>query len=394
MKRIFSLSFVLGLFTLATALPTFAQDSTRVNEVVTLDDTTPSIDVVITLPQDTTGAVSVNVQDASVKLTDWAGNTVFYEADPRIHAVELNIAPNTGSHTLTVERLPEVAQAFVRVNGLAEISTTGTAEFVQIDSVSLNQERALPLTTAIPGGSVLISIPSESRTGVITANYAGIKGTSQLVDAAGAVIATAYSDIDSMNIYIDSGDYLLTLVAEQLPGGESVAGIRAMPVENSDFTLLAVPANVNTQVNHEAQVVATGSDCTATIAASSVNLRSGPGTGYSILNYGYLNDTFPVGGINPEGNWVVIGTEDGNSAWIARSATFLDGTCSGLTTYNIPLREAQPAEVVIQTIPAPITSFSISGSSSAGGGGDERDHEDEHDDDDHDEHEGGDHDDD
>ena len=85
------------------ALPALAQDNTN---LITLNDATPAIDVVITLPPDTTGTVSLTIAQAAITLTDSANVVVFHAADARLHAVELNIAPNSGSHTLTVERLP------------------------------------------------------------------------------------------------------------------------------------------------------------------------------------------------------------------------------------------------------------------------------------------------
>ena len=72
---------------------------------------------------------------------------------------------------------------------------------------------------------------------------------------------------------------------------------------------------------------------------SSVNLRSGPGTGYSVLGYGYLNENYVVGGRNPENNWIVVGTDSG-SAWMALTGVNLQGACDALTVFNIPLRDA------------------------------------------------------
>ncbi|HEX2905792.1 MAG TPA: hypothetical protein VHO69_02950, partial [Phototrophicaceae bacterium] len=105
MKR---LLFPLFFLILVTALPAFAQDNAN---LITLNDATPAIDVVITLPPDTTGTIALDFSGAAVRLTDANKNVVFKAADSRLHGLELNIAPNSNAHTLTVERLPGLAEA-------------------------------------------------------------------------------------------------------------------------------------------------------------------------------------------------------------------------------------------------------------------------------------------
>jgi uncharacterized protein YraI len=159
-----------------------------------------------------------------------------------------------------------------------------------------------------------------------------------------------------------------------------VAGVRAVSAENGGFTVIEAPAPA-------AETVFTaGNSCSATVTVSSANLRSGPGTGYSVLDYAYRGENYPVGGRNPENNWVVIGTSDGGSAWLSLSVAQMQDACAELTVFNVPLRNAAPAQIVIN---APSSSSSIASAGSGGGGGysDEDDHHehegdhDEHDDD-------------
>ena len=95
MKR-FSL-LLLAVFVLVTG-QVFAQDT----NVITLDDTNPSISATISQPANTTGVVTINLNMAVVTLTDTNGMIVFSSTDPRVHYLELSIAPNSGSHTLTI----------------------------------------------------------------------------------------------------------------------------------------------------------------------------------------------------------------------------------------------------------------------------------------------------
>jgi uncharacterized protein YraI len=106
-------------------------------------------------------------------------------------------------------------------------------------------------------------------------------------------------------------------------------------------------------------------DCTASVIVSSVNLRSGPGTGYSIIGYGYRDEAFPVGGTNPEHNWVVIATDSG-SAWVSDGVARLNGACDGLTVFNVPFRDAQPAPVIVVTPDPQVIIQSVPSGSSSG----------------------------
>jgi uncharacterized protein YraI len=76
-----------------------------------------------------------------------------------------------------------------------------------------------------------------------------------------------------------------------------------------------------------------------------VNLRSGPGTGYSQIGTSPLNERLPVGGRNVENNWLLVGTHSG-SAWVSQQYVRTEGDCGSLPTYNIPLQDAQPTVLV------------------------------------------------
>jgi len=65
MKRLSLTIAALIILSLATVLPTLAQNAA---DVITLNDSTPAIDVAITLPADTTGTVALDFSGAAVRL--------------------------------------------------------------------------------------------------------------------------------------------------------------------------------------------------------------------------------------------------------------------------------------------------------------------------------------
>jgi hypothetical protein len=356
MKRLMIVLF--GLMLLGAFLPVMGQT----DSLITLNDLTPAINVNVTLPPDATGVVSLNLSMAAVTVTDAQGNTVFQEADARVHAVELSLAPNSGSHVIRVERLPGVTEANVMIQSLADLTDTGKAEFVQFENVSFNQERALPLGPASPGHTLALNLPMDMP-GIVTTTFRGGNVTSQFVDSNGAVVATSSGGgIDGLNMILAGGAYTLTLMGNGL-SQDITAGVRLMSADTLGVNLLPIPAN-NLPVADTSTTVATtsGEACAAVINSSSVNLRSGPGTAYSVLEYGYFNQTLAVGGTNQEQNWLVVGGQSG-SAWIARELVQLNGACDALTVFNIPLRNAQPATLIVQAAPSQI----IPPASSSGG---------------------------
>lgn len=338
MKRL-SLILLVTVGMLALALPALAQQDNP--DLIMLNDATPAIDVVITLPADTTGTLSLDLALASVTLTDANDAVVFTAADERLHGLEFNIVPNSGTHTLTVERLPGVTEAYVSVVSLPEMTVGGTVELVEGGTLVLNEEAALALNTDNPGGTVSVEVPEET-VGVVTATFPGAFATTQLVDSDGVLLAESTGGhVDALTFVLDGGSYDFTVLGTNLTG-TVIAGVRAVSVEDGGFAVIEAPAP-----SAETVTEAGTGDCTAIVTASSANLRSGPGTGYSVLGYAYRGENYPVGGQNQENNWIVIGTSDGGSAWLSLSAAQTDGTCDTLTVFDTPTQDAAPAQITI-----------------------------------------------
>ncbi len=344
MKQITML--VLVMVALVMISPAMGQS----DNTIILNDATPSITASVTLPPDSTGVVSLNFSMASVVVTDSSGKIAFQTADSRVHNVELSLSPNSGPHTIKVERLPGAMEAVVVINSLPDLTNTGQAQFIDSNTITLNQERALQLTPSAPGTNIDLSIPLNTM-GAITATFPGGTMASHFIDSEGRLVAiSSGGGVDGLNMVLEGGSYALSLLGNNLTA-DLTAGVRVMSAPETAFPILQAPASNQVVANTNQTVVPA---CTATIINTSVNLRSGPGTGYSVLGYGYFNEIMPVGGTNPEQNWIVVGRDDGSSGWLAKDLTQLSGICSGLTVFNIPLRDAPPAQIIVQA-PPPVT---------------------------------------
>ncbi len=367
MKR----AVILLVLILSSLLVPSQADAQGGDDVITLNDATPGIDVVITLPPDTTGAVILEVQGAAVQLTDHAGNIVFSTTDLRVQGLELRFAPNADAHTLSIERLPGVPEAYAIISSQIDLTETGSGMLVSNDTLQLQQESDAVLDLNAPSHTMNVSTPTPDPV-AITATFPGAGVTWQLVDESGMAVATLYAgQIDGISMVLDGGDYQVSML-NSTPSEATVANVRVMPATNTALAS-AMPATAT-----PATTTSTTALCTTTIAVSSINMRSGPGTGYSVLQYGYRGEEFMIGGTNPIGNWLLIALPNGGSAWMARDLGSEQGSCNELAVYNIPTRDAPTPAVVIQTIP---------GSDASSPGffdDDDDDHDDDDDDDDDD----------
>jgi uncharacterized protein YraI len=318
---------------LLTVQAIFAQQNA--SDAIALNDETPGVDVVITPAPNTTGVVSVELTQASVTVVDSLGNTTFQMADARVHKLELRLAPGTGSYTLSVERLPGVTDAYVRITSQADLTDLG--QTVLIDNaqqpLAIQQAVDLPLTGAAPSQVAAFNIPADQQ-GTLKASFPGAPVTAQVVDSSGQVLATLTGGgFDGMSMVLDSGSYQLTLLNTN-PAQQTVANMEVAQ---------ALPSVLDSEI----PALVAQSACVMTVDAASVNLRSGPGTGYSVMNYGFREEQFQVGGQNADGSWLVVATSDGGSAWVSRDTGVLTNACDNLAVYDIPYRAAPEPQIVV-----------------------------------------------
>jgi uncharacterized protein YraI len=344
MKRYIVVLITVTMFasSLLTVQTLFAQQNP--SDAIALNDATPGVDVVITPALNTTGVVSLELVQASVTVVDSLGNTTFQMADARVHKLELRLAPGTGSYTLSAERLPGVAEAYVRITSQADLTDVG--QTILIDNaqqpLGIQQALDLPLNGAAPSQVAAFNIPADQQ-GTLKASFPGAPVTAQVVDNTGKVLATLIGGgFDGVSMVLDSGSYQLTLMNTNPAQQQTVANMEVAQ---------ALPSVLDSEI----PALVAQSTCMMTVSNASVNLRSGPGTGYSVINYGFRNEQFQVGGQNADGSWLVIGMSDGGSAWVSRDLGTLTNTCDSLTVYDIPYRDApQPQVVVVQQQPSTV----------------------------------------
>ena len=311
----------------------------------------------INLPPDATGVVAMETRDVTVQLLNANGEVIFESSDPRLQALELRIAPNTGQHQLIIERSTSAATGMVRLHSqfdirtyadsmreLALVSTGNTIEKGQELDSDLNIDQAANTVSIQANGNTPISVSSS---------FLGANVTWQMVDNLNQVVATLFGgSIDGISMILDAGQYEVSMLNNN-PQVRTVANLRVEDVPDETMLML-LPATTDTfNVNNTDATGSTNAvaaaNCTTTIGVSSINLRSGPGTGYSVLEYAFRNDSYPVGGITPNGEWVLVGLDNASSAWMMRSLGSESGACNDLTVFDIPLLDAPDPQVTFVT---------------------------------------------
>lgn len=359
-----TLSLLLVVFAVASGVSPFKLGHAAAQgdpNVITLNDTTPGIDVVITMPPDTTGAVVLELSGVSVTMTDSTGNVVFLMNDARVHALELHFAPNATPHTLSVERLAGITEGYVKVTSQNDLTMDTGLALIDGEMVAPGQELDTFLDSTKPNSVVSVSLPADGNASTVTASFPGAPVTAQLVDGTGVAVVTVYAgSIDGIRLSMDGGDYQLTMLNTN-PNQHTMAAVTVVPANPSSLPVaVATTATTDTTTtvaqnspDQTSGQSASGVEaCTLTIDVSSANLRSGPGTGYSVLDYGFRNEAYPVGGTNIEQNWLLIGLPNG-SAWLDRSLGTLSGSCDSLTVFNIPLRMTSSVpQIALQPAPS------------------------------------------
>ncbi len=102
----------------------------------------------------------------------------------------------------------------------------------------------------------------------------------------------------------------------------------------------AAPATIQPPIN---TVAAPPTACTPQVRANSpVNVRSGPGTVYAIVNALAENATASVGGKNADGTWWYINFSGGNG-WVSASVVTASCIPSGLTVVAAPPTPLPPS---------------------------------------------------
>jgi hypothetical protein len=112
-------------------------------------------------------------------------------------------------------------------------------------------------------------------------------------------------------------------------GVSPVAGQEASPAPEG-----TVPASPSPEAGGGAEQTTA---CLFTVDESSVYLRSGPGTGYGAVGFGYAGDEYPVLAQHTSDLWLLV-QADAGEVWVATSVGTLGGDCTGLPISDTPLR--------------------------------------------------------
>ena len=310
---------------------------------IILNDATPAIDVMINLPPDTTGVVALEIRDVVVQLLDANGNLVFETRDERIQALEFRIAPNMPQQQLIVERRLGATEGLVNIHTQLDLraveQTTDVVLISDSNTLAIGQEYDSYLDVNQAAETLQVQATGTEPVQIST-SFPNAALTWQMVDDNNIALATLYSGaINGISVVVDAGNYEVSLLNPN-PQALAIANTSIMPANADVLTVL--PEDTSPDTSTDSMVVAT---CTTTVNVASVNLRSGPGTGYSRLNYAFRGQEFLVGGMTTEGEWVLVGLEDGSTAWMLRSLGDESGTCAELVVFDIPLRDAPEPQI-------------------------------------------------
>ena len=128
-------------------------------------------------------------------------------------------------------------------------------------------------------------------------------------DATSNVIAGSYSldELSRVTIYVkdEAGNLVQTLYSNVLtPSGDKTYLVDASAMTDGTYTFVITATDGAGNIVTSSATSTLFKPKTGTVTASSLSVRSGPGTTYSILGYVKLNQTVRITG--KEGNWYLI----------------------------------------------------------------------------------------
>jgi len=359
--RLFTLIIIaLSVFVLLQGSTTYAQENN--DAPIILTDANPVVDVLISLPQDASGVVGLELSDAAVTL--YRGDEIVFQSrDERIRALEFRIAPNRPRHRLVIERRAGVEIALARIYTNLDLTPLeNELSPVQDDQLLMDQARTVSLGPAQTSSSLRVSANAGDDPISVVANLPEAAVALSLIDSSGQPIVSLNSgSLDGISITLPAGEYNLD-VTNTNPTIEIVPTV-AVSQTPSTIQLLESPnddmsddssASVSPQATSEPsddsvslQATSEPSDdsgrdgdddadnCFATITVDLANLRSGPSDSYRVIGTLPRNASARAIGQSVDGNWLLIRANNG-IGWVFRQLTTLNGAadCSDLDVYR------------------------------------------------------------
>ncbi|MEP7285568.1 MAG: hypothetical protein ABI947_07360 [Chloroflexota bacterium] len=343
---------------LASGLQLQAQSSS--DTPIVLNDQSPSIDAVIKPDKGASGAISIELQNVLIRLTNDKDVLTFSAADPRITMISIQLAEGASAQTLHVERLPGVQVAQVKLSAQTTLPDT-TVSPAQAPISTLNEP---VMAKMILDPALSLPVTTTNANNMVRVEFSQGQQTVQLVDTKGAVLfnATTGSQINGLALRVSPGEYSLN-VANDDKSAKAEMLVALGSTTPTTLTDQSVQPTAVPVVDNSSPSVA----CTASVHVNAATLRSGPGTGYTTTGFVTQNNLVAVGGLNREHNWTLVQSGD-TSAWVPTSAIALSGNCTTLTVYDIPTRDLslQVPSVAKPSAPAaPVGA--VSGQPSSGG---------------------------
>jgi uncharacterized protein YraI len=128
---------------------------------------------------------------------------------------------------------------------------------------------------------------------------------------------------------------------------EILPTVSVTPTPTSTSTFMPTTANTSTLTHTATQIVTTTmaptnttEPCLFVVQSTSINLRSGPGTGFSVVGIGYAGEQYTVLSRHTSGLWfqVLFGSEE---VWLAASVGSLNGDCVALSVSDLAIQNAE-----------------------------------------------------
>lgn len=182
--------------------------------------------------------------------------------------------------------------------------------------------------------------PAQAQQVTVSATPEEVAFSAVLRNEEGMVVSTANGSGESaVMMTIPAGDMSYTLIifaADPAAGGEVSVSISPLgTAPDTDTSTDSASTPVPTEV-------VTDATCQVTSPGNNINVRSGPGTNYSVIASLAFGESFPVLGENS--GWYAVQLPNGSTGWVAMSVVQTTGDCSTVGFYEFTGETAPPPQ--------------------------------------------------
>jgi hypothetical protein len=206
--------------------------------------------------------------------------------------------------------------------------------------------RAGSTGAAVLNGAAQVDLAAGAQTLIVAGNPAATTPISIQVTPADAPYSVEVRRLEGtvLAVYLGLPSVSLTLPAS---ASSFVIAITSTAPNAQGLVLITqgdTPAQVVAPLATEEAAVAPANVCSITPAAGAVNVRSGPGTEFSVLSTLQVGQFLEVVGQN--NGWYVVTLPGIGQGWVAGSVATLSGPCGSLPTIAAPAAPvAQPTAI-------------------------------------------------